>query len=164
MYKRILFVLLVISLLAPPAALAAESGAASSGNTFQIGMHFGDLPFSGIAIKKRVSSGLMLEGMANLNEYVISASGRLLFDLGNRGHVFRYIGIGVGGGSATYITESMASVQGFIGIDYPINFFGLNQIFSFSTEIVMQATQVQVDGKPTIVPKTGLNWGWHYWF
>ncbi|HHW11275.1 MAG TPA: hypothetical protein GXX29_15070 [Firmicutes bacterium] len=142
----------------------AKTGTADgkAGNSFQIGMHFGDEPFSGISIKRRVSSGIIMEGIANLKDYCATGSVRILFDLGKRGSVFRYMGVGLGGGVVDIgIAEptTLAGVQGFIGIDYPT--LG---VFSFSTEIMMQIIHTRSKSQNQFLPKTGINWGWNYWF
>ncbi len=139
----------------------AETPAAPA-QSFQIGLHIGGAPFEGITIKKRITSRLVLEGLANLNDGIATGAGRILFDLGNRGNVFRYTGFGVGGGVTNLSLDPMSiiGVQAFIGLDTPLAFFSLTSPFSFSAEIVLQLTQM--NGQ--LWTATGLNTGWHYWF
>jgi len=147
---------------APVANEAAPAAAITADNSFQIGVHFGDVPFSGISVKKRVSSGLIMEGIANLNESYATGGARLLFDLGKRGNVFRYMGVGVAGGVFGYnqsYPTTLSGIQGFIGIDYPT--LG---VFSFSTEIMIQMIKTDSVTETRYSPKTGINWGWNYWF
>lgn len=170
---RTLLILFVIMLSTAVSAFAQDSPAGNrvSGSILQVGVQYAYRPFSGIVVKGHVSDKLMLQGTVTLTEWNGSVGARLLYDLGVKGDVFRYTGFGAAVGyysdwSATlgdhYRTE--LGVEAFIGIDYPLTFFGKNTPLSASLEVALQAVTPLQSGTFSIVPRTGVNAGLHYWF
>jgi hypothetical protein len=173
--RRLWMMVLVLSMLfttaLPALAQEGDSGNRISDSILQIGVQYGHRPFSGITIKKHVTNKLMLQGTVALTERTGSVGTRLLFDLGVKGDVFRYAGIGATVGYYPGWSESLGNhtkteigIEALIGIDYPLAFFGKNTPLSASLEVALQAISPLSGDSFSILPRTGVNAGLHYWF
>jgi hypothetical protein len=61
-------------------------------------------------------------------------------------------------------TKTEIGIEALIGIDYPLAFFGKNTPLSASLEVALQAISPLSGDSFSILPRTGVNAGLHYWF
>lgn len=173
--RRFWMIALVLSMLStaawPVVAEENQTGNRVSDSILQVGVQYAHRPFAGITVKKHISNKLMLQGTVALTEWTGSIGTRLLFDLGLKGDVFRYTGIGVAVGYNSNWSETLGDhyetelgVEALIGIDYPLAFFGKNTPLSTSLEVAIQGISLLNSDTFKIVPRTGVNAGLHYWF
>jgi hypothetical protein len=173
--RRSWMIVLVLSIILtaalPAMAQQSQSGNRVTDSILQVGVQTSYRPFGGITIKKHITNTLMLQGTVSLMESTGSFGTRLLFDLGTKGDVFRYTGIGVAMGYYADWSESLGEYmrkelgfEALIGIDYPLSFFGKDTPLSASLEVALQAIGRLDDDTFKIHPRTGVNAGLTYWF